>query len=62
MIGADGALTQRSISEEDLRWPSQIASPGSGVGEPIANQNFYMPIWQQDYYGLASLMTIQTGM
>ncbi|MBK6362310.1 MAG: PorP/SprF family type IX secretion system membrane protein [Saprospiraceae bacterium] len=40
VIGADGALTQRSISEEDLRWPSQIASPGSGVGEPIANQNF----------------------
>lgn len=39
VIGADAALTQRSISEEDLRWPSQLASP-TGVGEPIDNQQF----------------------
>lgn len=38
VIGADAALTQRSISEEDLRWPSQIN--GSGAGEAIANQQF----------------------
>ncbi|MFZ1704062.1 MAG: PorP/SprF family type IX secretion system membrane protein [Saprospiraceae bacterium] len=39
VIGADAALTQRSISEEDLRWPSQIADP-SAAGESIANQQF----------------------
>lgn len=41
VIGADAALTQRSISEEDLRWPSQIANPNNpGPGESITNQQF----------------------
>lgn len=39
VIGADAALTQRSISEEDLRWPSQITSP-TDPGESITNQQF----------------------
>jgi type IX secretion system PorP/SprF family membrane protein len=38
VIGADAALAQRSISEEDLRWPSQIN--GNGMAEAIANQQF----------------------
>lgn len=39
VIGADAALTQRSISEEDLRWPSQISTP-TDPGESISNQQF----------------------
>jgi len=46
VIGADGALTNRSISTEDLRWPSQITSSGFDKnlpGETIENQSFLYP-------------------
>lgn len=42
VIGADGGLTQRSISQNDLRWPSQISATGptGDPGEIIPNQDF----------------------
>lgn len=48
VIGADAALSQRRISQNDLRWPTQY-DPQSGLynpelpGEPIADQNFIYP-------------------
>jgi type IX secretion system PorP/SprF family membrane protein len=46
VIGADGALSSRSISQEDLRWPSQITATGFNpgiAGEVIQDANFLYP-------------------
>ncbi|MFM2394068.1 MAG: hypothetical protein RLZZ546_2050, partial [Bacteroidota bacterium] len=45
VIGADAGITQRRISEKDLRWPSQISSGGfTGIGgEPIPDNDFIYP-------------------
>ncbi len=47
VIGADAALTQRRISIEDLRWPSQINEqgviPGEPSGEPVFDTDFLYP-------------------
>lgn len=46
VIGADAALSQRRISEGDLRWPSQITAQGpiSGPsGEPFFDSDFIYP-------------------
>lgn len=39
VIGADAALTNRGISEADLRWPSQIGPAGPIIGQP-SGENF----------------------
>jgi type IX secretion system PorP/SprF family membrane protein len=45
VLGADAGITQRRISDADLRWPSQISAGGivSGPGEIIDNQDFLYP-------------------
>ena len=40
VIGADAALTNRSISTQDLRWPSQITGQGFDRNLPINEPNF----------------------
>lgn len=43
VIGADAALTQRRVSQEDLRFPTQIANPGVGTGEVPFDGDFIYP-------------------
>lgn len=46
VIGADAALSQRRISPNDLRWPSQHDGNGgqnTDPGPPIADSNFMYP-------------------
>ncbi len=40
VIGADAALSSRSISKADLRWPSQITSTGFDPSLPFFEPNF----------------------
>ena len=40
VIGADAALTSRSISDNDLRWPSQITGDGFDPTRPNNEPNF----------------------
>ncbi|MFZ1749971.1 MAG: PorP/SprF family type IX secretion system membrane protein [Saprospiraceae bacterium] len=40
VIGADGALSSRSISNQDLRWPSQITPSGFDPTLPSNEPNF----------------------
>jgi type IX secretion system PorP/SprF family membrane protein len=40
VIGADAALTNRSISQNDLRWPSQITEKGFDRSLPFNEPNF----------------------
>jgi len=40
VIGADGALSSRSISRADLRWPSQITANGFDPTLPFNEPNF----------------------
>lgn len=43
-VGADAGITQRRVSELDLRWPTQVTNgqydPSVGFGEAIPNNNF----------------------
>jgi len=46
--GVEIGFTQRSVSENDLRWPSQVNAagiydPNSGTGETIADASFIYP-------------------
>ncbi len=46
VIGADAGITQRRISEKDLRWPSQISTNGfdpTQIGENIDDNDFLYP-------------------
>ncbi len=46
-VGADAGITQRRVSADDLRWPSQVTNgnfdPGAGSAEIIPNNNFLFP-------------------
>ena len=47
VAGAEGGMTQRRVSEGDLRWPSQVSGgvfePSAGSAEPIQDNNFLYP-------------------
>jgi type IX secretion system PorP/SprF family membrane protein len=46
-VGADAGITQRRVSSNDLRWPSQVTNgvfdPSAGTAEIIPNANFIYP-------------------
>lgn len=46
-VGADAGITQRRVSPNDLRWPSQVTNgkydPSTGFGENIPNSSFLYP-------------------
>lgn len=46
-VGADAGITQRRVSQNDLRWPSQVTNgvydPSAGFAENIPNDNFIYP-------------------
>ncbi len=46
-VGADAGITQRRVTQGDLRWPSQVSNgmydPSVGFAENIPNDNFLYP-------------------
>jgi len=47
VAGAEGGMTQRRVSQGDLRWPTQVSNgqfdPGVGFPETIQDNNFLYP-------------------